>query len=66
MKLAISKGMAKKIVKTIKDTKLKVQPQIMDEMIRVSAKQIDDLQSIIAMLKEQKLDVPLQFVNMKR
>lgn len=62
----LEKEMAKKIVKIIKDTKLKVQPQIMDEMIRVSAKQIDDLQSIIAMLKEQKLDVPLQFVNMKR
>lgn len=62
----IEKEAAKKIVKIIKDAKLKVQPQIMDETIRVTSKQIDDLQAVIALLKESALDVPLQYVNMKR
>jgi hypothetical protein len=62
----IEKETAKKIVKLIKDTKMKVQPQIMDQTIRVTAKQIDDLQSLIAMLKEKNLEGPLQYVNMKR
>lgn len=62
----IEKEAAKKIVKIIKDAKLKVQPQIMDETIRVTSKQIDDLQTVIALLKESALDVPLQYVNMKR
>ncbi|HET6567747.1 MAG TPA: YajQ family cyclic di-GMP-binding protein [Rhodothermales bacterium] len=68
-KLAIREGIeketAKKIVKLIKDTKLKVQPAIQGEEVRVTGKQIDDLQSIIQMLKAQDLDAPLQFVNMR-
>ena len=62
----ISKDNAKKINKFIKDSKLKVQSQIQDEQIRVTAKKIDDLQKIISLLKEEKLDFPLQFVNMKK
>jgi cyclic-di-GMP-binding protein len=62
----IDKETAKKIVKLIKDTKLKVQAQIQDEQVRVTGKNIDDLQAVIAMLKEAKLDIPLQYVNMKR
>lgn len=65
LKQGIDKDMAKKITKLIKEQKMKVQAQIQDEQVRVTAKKIDDLQTVIAMLKEQDLDIPLQFVNMK-
>jgi uncharacterized protein YajQ (UPF0234 family) len=54
---------ARKIVKLIKDTKIKVQTQIQGDQLRVSGKKRDDLQSVIQMLKEQDLDLPLQFSN---
>ncbi len=56
---------AKKIVKMIKDAKMKVQASIQGEEVRVTGKKIDDLQAVIALLKNAELDVPLQFVNMK-
>jgi uncharacterized protein YajQ (UPF0234 family) len=56
---------AKKIVKIIKDANLKVQAQIMDDIVRVTAKKIDDLQEVIAKLKASDLHLPLQFINMK-
>src|SRR6476469_8914483 len=56
---------AKKIVKLIKDAGLKVQAQIMDEVVRVTGKKIDDLQEVIAMLRASSLNIPLQFTNMK-
>jgi uncharacterized protein YajQ (UPF0234 family) len=62
----ISKENAKKVNKMIKDSKLKVQPQIQGEQIRVTGKKINDLQSIISFLKKENLDIPLQFVNMKK
>ena len=52
-------------MKLIKAEKLKVQAQIQDEQVRVTGKSIDDLQSVIAMLKGKDIDVPLQFINMK-
>ncbi len=61
----ISKDEAKKIVKMIKDSKLKVQSAIQDEQVRVTGKKIDDLQSVITLLKDADLEVPLQYVNMK-
>jgi cyclic-di-GMP-binding protein len=65
LKEGIDKETAKKIVKLIKAEKLKVQAQIQDEQVRVTGKSIDDLQSVIAMLKSKDIDVPLQFINMK-
>ncbi|MDH4227125.1 MAG: YajQ family cyclic di-GMP-binding protein [Deltaproteobacteria bacterium] len=56
---------AKEIVKIIKDSKLKVQAQIQGDQLRVTAKQIDDLQEVIGMLKTKSLDIALQFVNMR-
>jgi len=56
---------AKKIVKAIKDSGLKVQPAIMDNMIRVTAKKIDDLQAVIALCRNGNFGVPLQYENMK-
>ena len=61
----ISKEDAKSITKMIKDSKLKVSAQIQDEQVRVTAPKIDDLQTVINMVKEADLDFPTQFVNMK-
>lgn len=61
----IDREKAKRIVKAIKDSKLKVQPQIMDDMVRVTGKKIDDLQAAIALCKGEDFDVPLQYENMK-
>src|SRR5215211_1844167 len=54
---------AKKIVKQIKQLGMKVQSQIMDNKVRVTGKKIDELQSVIAYLKEHGPEYPLQFVN---
>ena len=56
---------AKKIVKHIKDSGMKVQAAIMDDMIRVTAKKIDDLQSVIQATKTWELGIPLQYENMR-
>lgn len=56
---------AKEIIKLIKEAKLKVQAQIMEEQVRVTSKNIDDLQDVIQLLKGKDLDVELQFVNMR-
>ena len=63
LKQGIDQDTAKKIVKDIKGSGLKVQSQIQGEVVRVTAKSIDDLQKIITFLKEKELDIPLQFVN---
>lgn len=63
LQVGIDKEDAKLVVKMIKDTKLKVQAQIMDDQIRVSAKDKDDLQSVIKMLRESDLSFAMQFVN---
>ena len=62
----IDRDRAKSINKMIKEKKLKVQSQIQGEQLRVSGKKIDDLQSVISMLKEANLDIALQYVNMKK
>ena len=65
LKEGIDRETAKKIVKEIKDTKMKVQSQIQDEQVRVTGKKIDDLQAVIAHMKSKDMGVPLQFVNFK-
>jgi uncharacterized protein YajQ (UPF0234 family) len=65
VKNGIDKDMAKKIVKLIKDSGLKVQAAIMDDIIRVTSKKIDDLQDVIQLCRSSNLDLPLQFINMK-
>ncbi len=59
----IPKDKAKDIVKDIKDTGLKVQTQIQDDQIRVSSKKIDDLQAIMAALKDKDYGIHAQFLN---
>jgi uncharacterized protein YajQ (UPF0234 family) len=61
----IDQELAKKIVKIIKNSKLKVQSAIQGEQIRVSGKKRDDLQNVISMLREEKLDMPLQYENFR-
>lgn len=56
---------AKKIVKIIKDSGYKVQVAIMDDMIRVTSKKIDDLQAVIQASKSWELGLAFQYVNMK-
>lgn len=61
----IDKESAKKIVKLIKDEKLKVQSAIQGEQVRVTGKKRDDLQAVMAMLKKQDLPVALQYTNFR-
>ncbi|NSL91116.1 YajQ family cyclic di-GMP-binding protein [Chitinophaga sp. Mgbs1] len=56
---------AKKIVKLIKDAGLKVQAAIMDDIVRVTGKKIDDLQDVIQLCRNADLGIPLQYINMK-
>ena len=65
VRAGVDKENAKKIVQLIKQSKLKVQAAIMDDIVRVSGKKIDDLQAVIGVLKSSDLNLPLQFVNMK-
>ena len=55
--------LARQLVKTVKRTKLKVQVAIQGQQLRVSGKKLDVLQEVIGLLKEEKVDLPLQFTN---
>ena len=61
----IDKEVAKDIVKLIKGSKLKVQPQIMDDKVRVTSKSIDELQDAISKVRAGNFPIPLQFNNMR-
>lgn len=62
----VSKEKGKDINNAIKETKLKVQSQIQDDQVRVTGKNIDDLQEVIQMLKGKDLGIELQFVNFRQ
>ena len=61
----IDKDLGRKIVKLIKETKLKVQASIQGDHVRISGKKRDDLQQAIAALKAAKIDLPLQYINFR-
>ena len=61
----IEQALAKKIVKLIKDSKMKVQASIQGDKVRVTGKKRDDLQSAIARIKEESFEWPLQFNNFR-
>ncbi|MGB2869948.1 MAG: YajQ family cyclic di-GMP-binding protein [Bacteroidota bacterium] len=63
LQVGIEKEHAKEVVKMIKDTKLKVQAQIMDDQVRVSGKNKDDLQAVMKLLRDAELPFAMQFVN---
>jgi len=61
----IDTDMAKKMVKLVKQSKLKVQASIQGDQVRVTGKKRDDLQSTMSLLREQELGLPLQFKNFR-
>ncbi len=65
VKQGLEQEVAKKMVKIIKDTKMKVQAAIQGEKLRVTGKKRDDLQQVIALFKKSDLDVPLQYENFR-
>jgi uncharacterized protein YajQ (UPF0234 family) len=65
LKHGLDSAQCKAIVKRIKDTKLKVQAQIQGDQVRVTGKKRDDLQQLIALLREGDFGSPLQFSNFR-
>lgn len=65
MQKGIESDLARKLVKTIKSSKLKVQAAIQGDKLRISGKKRDDLQAAIAFLKESDVDLPLQYENFR-
>ena len=61
----IDRDSSKKIVKIVKETKLKVQAQIQGDKIRINGKKRDDLQHVMKELREAELGLPLQFENLR-
>ncbi|WP_041522489.1 YajQ family cyclic di-GMP-binding protein [Gilvimarinus agarilyticus] len=65
VRTGVETELAKKIVKMIKEQKLKVQAQIQGDQLRVTGKKRDDLQGVIAFLKSSDIELPLQFTNFR-
>ena len=65
LRKGIESELARKLVKQIKSSKLKVQAAIQGDKLRVSGKKRDDLQAVIAMLKDQDVGLPLQYENFR-
>lgn len=61
----VDKELARKLVKKVKDSKIKVQASIQGEQVRVNGKKRDDLQAVIALLKGEEFGLPLQFKNFR-
>jgi uncharacterized protein YajQ (UPF0234 family) len=65
IKQGIERELAQNVVKAVKGAKLKVQVQIQGDELRVSGKKRDDLQDAIALVKDMKIEQPLQYVNFR-
>jgi uncharacterized protein YajQ (UPF0234 family) len=65
VKKGVTGDLAKKIVRLVKDSKIKVQASIQGDAVRVSGAKRDDLQSVIAMLRKDVTDTPLDFNNFR-
>jgi uncharacterized protein YajQ (UPF0234 family) len=61
----IPQDIARRIVKLVKDARLKVQVSIQGDKVRVSGKKRDDLQDVIALLRDAAIDLPLQYINFR-
>ncbi len=61
----VDKDTSREIVKLIKASKLKVQAAVQQEKVRVTGKKRDDLQAVMALLRESKIEIPLQFDNFR-
>jgi uncharacterized protein YajQ (UPF0234 family) len=65
LRQGIDADLARKIVRIVKDSKIKVQAAIQGDKLRITGKSRDDLQTAIALLRKEKLDMPLQYVNFR-
>jgi len=65
VRTGVEQELAKKIVRTLKDSKLKVQASIQGDAVRVSGAKRDDLQDAIALVKKTVTDFPLQYQNFR-
>ncbi len=65
LRQGIETALAKRIVKPVKDSRMKVQAAIQGDQVRISGKQRDDLQEAMALLRRTELDMPLQFINFR-
>lgn len=65
LRQGLDADLARKIIKKIKETKIKVQASIQGEKIRVTGKKRDDLQQVIALLREENFGLPLQYENFR-
>lgn len=65
IKYGIDHESGKKINKFVKESRLKVQTSIMGDHVRITGKKKDDLQSVITLLRDEKLGIPLQFENFR-
>ena len=65
MRKGIDTDLARRIVKNIKDAKMKVQAAVQGEQVRVTGKKRDDLQSVMALLRDSDISVPMQFDNFR-
>jgi len=65
MRRGIESELARKLVKTIKNSKIKVQAAIQGDKLRISGKKRDDLQATIRLVKDTDVDLPLQYVNFR-
>ena len=65
LRQGVDAGLARTIVKLIKDSKAKVQASIQGDQVRVTGKKRDDLQEIIAIMRASKFDMPIQFTNFR-
>jgi len=61
----LDQPLARRLVKLVKDSKLKVQVSIQGDKLRVSGKKRDDLQDVIRLVKEANIDLPLQYINFR-
>jgi len=61
----IDSDKSRELVKTIKDSKIKVQAAYQDQQVRVSGKKRDDLQEVIALIRNKDFPIPLQFINFR-
>ncbi len=65
LRSGIDAALGKKLMQQIKGAKLKVQTQMMESQMRVTGKKRDDLQQVIALLREGEFELPLQFINFR-
>ena len=65
LRQGIDADLARKIVRIVKDSKIKVQAAIQGDKLRITGKSRDDLQTAIALLRKEKLGLPLQYVNFR-